>query len=88
MKRLLIALAIVCIFVGCGTAPTKPQLVEVPIITKCSPITEVKDIDVYPVDEAKKEMSLYDKFKLALRELELVKDQNLELKAALNECTK
>lgn len=88
MKNPLIALAVICTFVGCGTAPAIPQQVNVPIQTKCQPITNVKDIDKFPVDEAKKDMSLYDKFKLVLSELELVRDQNTELKAALKECTK
>lgn len=89
MKFILGLVVSLILIVGCGTVTLpQPQLVSVPVKTKCEPITNVKDIDVYPFSEAKKEMSLYEKFKLALQELELVTDQNTELKAALKECTK
>lgn len=90
MKFILGLVVSLILLVGCGTVTRipPPQLVNVPIKTKCEPITNVKDIGVYPLSEAKKEMSLYEKLKLALQELELINDQNTELKAALKECTK
>ena len=87
MKSILISVALIAGLIGCTTIPD-PQIVNVPIKTKCEPLTNIKDIDKFPVDEAKKDMSLYDKLKLVLFELELIRDQNLELKAALKECTK
>lgn len=88
MKHFLLSLLLISM-VGCSSLKSTPppQMVQVAIQTKCEPITIVRDVD-YAFTDAKKEMSLYDKFKLALYELESVTNQNIELKAALKECTK
>ncbi len=87
--KLLVILTCVLALTGClGTAPTKPDIVNVPIATKCKPITNITEIPVKPVSQAKKDMTLYEKLQLVLSELEQITGQNKELKAALSECTK
>lgn len=92
MNKFFISLLIISgiILTGCGaTIPiTKTQLVPVPIATKCSPITNVTSVVEYPTKKMRKEMSLYEKNQLVIAELKIVKGQNIELKAALKECTK
>ena len=87
MKSFIIVL--VFLLAGCCTPEIieKPQIVEVPVMVKCKPTVTITPI-THPFDKAKKDMSLYDKLKLALAELSLVKGQNKELTAALTECTK
>lgn len=91
MNKLYIYLTIISslLLTGCETFKvTKTQIVKVPIITKCEPTTTVTEITEYPFDKANKEMSLYEKNQLLAAENSLVKGQNIELKAALKECTK
>lgn len=75
---------------ACTTAlpVIQPTKIEIPIAVKCEPTIKITPITEYPFDRATKEMSLYDKLELSLEELHSVKGQNLELTAALRECTK
>lgn len=75
---------------GCGAQIVRepPQIVNVAVPVKCEPTLKVTDINDYPTDHFTKDMPLYDKTKLALAELALLRGQNKELKAALTECTK
>lgn len=88
MNNLSILIISLALLTGCATKPTAPEVVQVPLATKCEPTVKVKEIDEYPFDRATKEMSLYEKFQLAVAELNLVKGQNTELKAVVKECTK
>jgi hypothetical protein len=75
---------------GCATAPKpvpEPQRVEVPIVVKCEPTTNITPVS-NAFDKATKEMSLYEKFELALEELTSYRGRDKELTAALRECTK
>ncbi len=84
-----IALFITSTLTGCATtSPTNTQVVQVPVVAKCTPKTNITPIVEYPFSKATKEMSLYQKLQLALAERDVVKGQNIELKAALAECTK
>jgi hypothetical protein len=87
----IVSCLVICVGLsGCfGTMKTsETQIVKVPIATKCKPVTNITEITDYPFDNAKKEMSLYEKAQLQSAELKLVKGQNKELKAALAECTR
>lgn len=86
MKRAIVMTAL--LLIGCTALPTATQLVQIPIVTKCNPQTSISKIPEYPFDKAKKEMTLFEKFQLALSELSLIRGQNKELQAALIECTK
>lgn len=88
--KLLLTAVLVLALTGCASTPkfTGTQLVNVPITTKCSPITNITPIAEYPLDKVTKNMSLFEKLQLALAERSLYKGQNIELKAALAECTK
>lgn len=88
MNKLLTLVISLAFVAGCATKPVVPGIVEVPLPTRCEPTLKVKEIDEYPFDRATKEMSLYEKFQLAIAELNLVKGQNIELKAVVKECTK
>jgi len=84
----IIILVLVFSAVACTSLPPAPQLVEVPIATKCNPTVKITPITEYVFDKAKKDMSLYETSQLALSELSTVRGQNKELTAALKECTK
>jgi hypothetical protein len=92
MKKLITFLSVLLIS-GCSSfSPpainvTGTQVVDVPIVTRCDPSVKVTPID-HVFDQAKKEIPLEDKTKLALSELNSVNGQNAELLAALKECTK
>lgn len=75
---------------GCGGTQVikEPQLVNVAVPVKCEPTLNITEIRDYPTDHFTEDMDLYDKAKLVIAELKLVKGQNTELKAALAECTK
>lgn len=91
MKNVLISLLVAMTLIGCGTDPVKlntAQLVDVPIVTKCTPKQQITPITDHPMDRATKEMPLFEKSQLALSEALLYKGQNKELTAALAECTK
>jgi uncharacterized lipoprotein YajG len=76
------------LLIGCCTNPViVPEKIEVPIAVKCEPVTTITVIN-HAYDRATPEMSLYEKFQLALEELNSVNGQNKELTAALKECTK
>lgn len=91
--KLIVSLISILLISGCsafGPAPiqvTGTQIADVPITTRCSPTVTVTAID-HVFNQAKKEMSLEDKTKLALSELNSVNGQNMEQSAALKECTK
>ena len=89
MKNFILIAALAFIITGCGgTVEIKPpQVVQVPIEVKCESSVTVTPIAEYPFDKATKEMTLYEKFQLALAEKDLVRGQNKELTAALSECT-
>lgn len=87
MKVLLLSLLLLT---GCATVkapPPEPQKVEIMVPVKCEPTTNVTPADD-AYDKATKEMSLFEKFELALEELHSYRGRDKELTAALKECTK
>jgi outer membrane biogenesis lipoprotein LolB len=89
MKTTFLLLIVVLFLTGCpATIPTAPDVVEVPVAVRCKPTVQITKIQDYAYDRAVKEMSLYEKFQLAMSELSTVRGQNKELDAALKECTK
>lgn len=87
MRALFLSIVLALSMTACSTAPTKPETIYVKVPTKCEPTTAISKIDPYPVDKVSKEDSLFNKVQAALEELELIKSQNTQLKAALTECT-
>lgn len=89
MKNFILVFVLAFIITGCGSTVklSQPQVVQVPIEVKCKSTVTVTPIAEYPFDNATKEMTLYEKFQLALAEKDLVRGQNKELTAALSECT-
>jgi hypothetical protein len=88
MKKLILVLSMALFIGGCGTISGSTQIVKIPAVTKCEPSVTPRDPVSLPFDNATKEMSLYDKFKLLLAENNIISGHNKELKAALRECTK
>jgi hypothetical protein len=86
MRTLLLPLFILA---GCATTnqPPEPIKVEVPVAVKCEPTTNITPAN-NAFDKATKEMSLFEKFELALEELHSYRGRDKELAAALRECTK
>jgi hypothetical protein len=88
MNKLLIGLCLIFSLTACGTTKlTDTQTVYVPVVAKCKPLTNITEVEDY-FSKAKKEMSLYEKTQLLAAENKSLKGQNIELKAALSECTK
>lgn len=89
MIKTFIALVLTMSLMGCGGLKlTDTQTVYVPVTTKCKPTTNITEIKEYAFSKAKKEMSLYEKSQLMAAERDQYKGQNIELRAALAECTK
>lgn len=88
MTRLILGSILIMLLTACGTTKlTDTQTVYVPVATKCSPVTNITEIEDH-FSKAKKEMSLYEKTQLIAAENKALRGQNIELKAALAECTK
>lgn len=84
MKYLVILFCMV--IAGCVTVPSAPQVVKIPITTRCEPSIKITESE-HPFDKATTSMTLHDKLELALADLSLTKAENKQLSAALKECT-
>lgn len=84
MKRVILILFLT--LSGCVTVPSAPQVVQVPVATRCNSTLKIDQIE-HPFDKATTTMSLHDQLELALADLSLTRAKNKELQAALTECT-
>ena len=58
MKAIILAMLLSLALAACATSPVveKPQLVDVAVTTKCTPKTNITEIDEHPADRMKTTM--------------------------------
>jgi len=93
MKRLLIIFLLALLTInlsGCVWICPKPEIViiekKIPVPVKCD-APAINTPTEYPFDRAKKEMTTFEKLRLAISELEIYRGYTKELEAVKNKCT-